>query len=634
MSRSSLDTMPDTVPPWSRSGEGDRRQAGLRRRLADGIAAPGHSGEEVRRELGLGEDAEDGDVARALVHAIAASEAPEVRLSTQSRADPRPVHLPVAVPPADHSFLGRLGARRSASSTSPGEQRAVRPHSASEHPAEEQHTVEQLEDVRTLTAVLRGGTLWQRRAAMLRLAERVAQGKGLSGAQQRIAIEAIEHCRDVEVAYERQVARERVAGRKARAEGDKWRSLVQRVGRELRAFWDGEREAEPLHLLPGEERAQLLLRVRDLPGMELAHLASVIEGTDGVTDPAGRRTLLLSVRYCGDPRLVPSLRAVLEADDGDLSSEAARALGRIADPRVHAALHAAYERSVIDAERAVIAGALGSAGDVRGASYVRSLLESDDRVARRCAVEALETLGTVEDGEEVARLLEQQDDLPLLSQAVRTLARIGDARALPPLGELRQRTQVSALRAEIEDAEAAVRARMELRGEDAGEEYAIARADEASRKKELARRQDPALVRLKSWKDYLIGQMYLAVGMIRRAVGRFEGAAARRSGWAQPLVAIGLAWARAGKHAQALAAFRRAMEADREWVEGHPVAAGALARSFLRRAEQMERDGRTDIAQGLLAEVLAADLRRAPSAVRFEIERRHEGLLHGERHGQ
>jgi hypothetical protein len=52
----------------------------------------------------------------------------------------------------------------------------------------------------------------------------------------------------------------------------------------------------------------------------------------------------------------------------------------------------------------------------------------------------------------------------------------------------------------------------------------------------------------------------------------------------------------------------------------------ALARSFLRRSEQVERDGRFAIARGLLDEVMALDLRRAPSSLRFEIGRRYEAL--------
>ena len=52
----------------------------------------------------------------------------------------------------------------------------------------------------------------------------------------------------------------------------------------------------------------------------------------------------------------------------------------------------------------------------------------------------------------------------------------------------------------------------------------------------------------------------------------------------------------------------------------------ALARVFLRRAEEVEKSGRVDIARGLIEEMLALDLRRVPSELRFELTRRQEHL--------
>ncbi|MBC7173423.1 MAG: hypothetical protein H5U40_13370 [Polyangiaceae bacterium] len=90
-----------------------------------------------------------------------------------------------------------------------------------------------------------------------------------------------------------------------------------------------------------------------------------------------------------------------------------------------------------------------------------------------------------------------------------------------------------------------------------------------------------------------------------------------------------MAWSRRGQHAAALGAFRRALSADRVRLERNPIIVRALARAFLRRAEEVERDGRTDIARGLLGEALAFDLRRAPSTLRFELKRQHELLRPG-----
>jgi hypothetical protein len=80
------------------------------------------------------------------------------------------------------------------------------------------------------------------------------------------------------------------------------------------------------------------------------------------------------------------------------------------------------------------------------------------------------------------------------------------------------------------------------------------------------------------------------------------------------------------EYAQALALYRRALELSRTRVERNPLIIVHVARCFLRRAEQVERDGRIAIARGLLHEVLTLDLRRVPSSLRFEIGRRHETL--------
>ena len=80
------------------------------------------------------------------------------------------------------------------------------------------------------------------------------------------------------------------------------------------------------------------------------------------------------------------------------------------------------------------------------------------------------------------------------------------------------------------------------------------------------------------------------------------------------------------QYAQALGAFRRALDIDRASIEKHPARVQTLARSFLRRADIVEREGRLDIACGLLDEVLAVDLRKAPSGLRFAIGQRREEL--------
>ncbi len=571
----------------------------LRQCLREGLAASG----DARAELGLPEDAEDAELARALVMAVGEGEVDRVAIGQGRRADPRPTIRPSLIPGADTSFLGRLRTERSS----------------------EGLDVDDLGDVRTLVAVVRAGSLKQRRAAVRRLGALLSEERrAIPSDQRRAATELLTRIRDVEIAYELSEARAGLPGglgRQVRAEREEVEQLAERVARRVSAFWDGEIAHEPLTLLPGDQRANLLMRVRDLPGALVHHLGAVIEGTDGVSSREDRLALLSSLRYSGDRRLVSSLRIVLDTADAELALEAARALGAIDDPRVHPALLAAYERNVVDKNRAVLAGALGRAGDARGADYVRTALASDDPNVVRNALEALEAVGGTEDTEAVVRKMEKADPV-LAIQAVRTLARLADGRALAALREMRDRTSVSALWAELEDAEAAIRARTELRGEEIEAEAAIKPGGGAK----LAERKAPAMARLGSLKDFAIGHLWLMVGALGRAVGRFEGAAERRPGWATPLIAIALAYARKSRWAPALAAFRRAIEVDRARVERQPVVIRSVARCFLRRAEEMERDGRHEIARGLLEEALALDLRRAPSALRFEVSRRHEAM--------
>ena len=577
----------------------DPRAQRLRVTLRDGLGAAG----ELRAELGLAEDADDVVVARALVSQMGDGEVDRVRVGPDAVEDPRPSMRPSLAPAPDTSFLGRLRPDRSSRSLD----------------------VRDLDDVHTLIAVVRAGSLAQRRAAVRRLGELLEdEPRGMRGEERREAVDLLTKLRDVEIAYELSEARSKLPGglgRQVRAEREELADLIDDVTHDVATYWDGELGEEPIARLPGDQRANLLMRLRDLPDTIAHHLGAVIEGSDGVAVRDERLALLTSVRYSGDPRLVSSLRFVLETSDPELSLQAAHALSRIDDPRVHAALVSAYERNVVDRHRTVLAGVLGRAGDSRGADYVRSALSSDDLDLVRNALDALEAVGAAEDTDAVVRKMEAADPVFAI-HAVRTLGRIADGRALPALREMRDKTSVSALWAELEDAEAAIRARMELRGEEIEEAAAL----KPRAGTELSRARAPTMVRLRSLRDYWIGHLWLMVGGFRRAVARFESAAERRAGWATPLLSMALTYARKNKHAQALAAFRRAIDIDRGRVEGNPIVIRSVARCFLRRAEQVERDGRAEIARGLLEEVLTLDLRRAPSALRFELTRRHDAM--------
>ena len=397
---------------------------------------------------------------------------------------------------------------------------------------------------------------------------------------------------------------------------------MQQLEADVQRFWDGQHDAEPLAQLAGAERAQVLLRTRDLPDAVLAHLGALAEGTDGLLGPQERRDMLAALRPAADPRLVPAFVYVLHSGTDALVKEAARALARIDDPRVVPALRLAHERSAPEDTHLVIAGALGVAGDARGAQELAIIFAREDDSLALFVLEALESLGKPEHGDGVSRYLESADPV-LRARAPRTLGPIGAGRVLGPMDDRRRATQVSAERADLEEAMDAITARMELRGEEAivpdpSETRDAAPADGGSRA--------PFLQRSRAYWNHLVGTLWLAFGAVARATARFEFASLQQPGWAQPLVTMGLVFVRRREYAQALNAFRRALTAERHRVERNPLVVGPIARAFLRRAEEVERDGRHDIARGLVAEALSLDLRRAPSEVRFELQRLSESL--------
>src|SRR5690606_6787048 len=135
--------------------------------------------------------------------------------------------------------------------------------------------------------------------------------RAIPGEQRRSAVDVLSRIRDVEVAYELSLARAALpgaVGRQVRAEREELDRVIEKLTRDVAAFWDGELPVEPLSRLPGDQRANLLMRVRDLPDDLVHHLGSVLEGSDGVSSREERLALLSSLRHGGDRRLVASLR--------------------------------------------------------------------------------------------------------------------------------------------------------------------------------------------------------------------------------------------------------------------------------------------------------------------------------------
>ena len=390
--------------------------------LREGIASNDFA--DPREELGCAADADDREVARALVRLVAASDLEQI--GTQS-ISPEAAQHPSVRPPtavaADPSFLGRL----SASGT-------------------DGLSVECIEDVPTILAVLRAGSRRQRRAALERLRERLRDRRLLHNDAVRKAIQTITELRDVELGQELAQARAELPGaqgRQARHEHDQWKRLAQRVESAIQAFWDGQSNVEPIQRLPGDQRALLLMRVSELPDVVAHHISAIIEGNDGWVPFDSRIGLISSLRYATDPRLVPALISVVEAERGELVARAARVLGGIDDARIHPALAERFERSFVNEERIALAGALGMHGDCRGLGEVRSSLEETQPQLLLQSLEAMESLGSSENTDLVVRFL-GHSDAAIAIQAARTAARIGDGRALDELTEMHDSVIITA----------------------------------------------------------------------------------------------------------------------------------------------------------------------------------------------
>ncbi len=258
----------------------------LERCLREGIASDDYA--DPREALGCPADADDREVARALVRLIAARDLDE--MGTQS-IHPEAARHPSVRPPTevtvDPSFLGRLSTSGTA-----------------------ELSVDRIDDLPTILAVLRAGSRRQRRAALERLRDRLRDRRLLHTDAVRQAIQTIAALRDVELGHELAQARAELPGaqgRQARQEHDQWKRLAERVEEAVRAFWDGQSDVEPIHLLPGDERAILLMRMSELTDVVVRHVTAIIEGSDGAVPLESRIGLIASLRYATDPRLVAAL---------------------------------------------------------------------------------------------------------------------------------------------------------------------------------------------------------------------------------------------------------------------------------------------------------------------------------------
>jgi tetratricopeptide (TPR) repeat protein len=564
---------------------------------------------DLERRLREGTGADDAELARAL-RVAAVDELGFARALTQAVAkdaarEPTPRwSLPPELAPhatAERTFLHRLSV-----SSSDGER-----------------GIDRLEDVRTLLAVLRGGSLRQRRAAILRLGEI----GGAADADTRTRIDAaLATVRDEDLGLEAGRARARLGvSDVAEIEADDAQAarVLAELSEAIPRFYEGELERDPLVALDAEGRALVGSRLARAPELVVAHLAALLEGASAVSDEAreARAAWVAAIRSAGDARLVPTLGALLDARERVVALDAARALGRIDTASAHALLSSAFRRSNTPADRAVLGGMLGLHGDPAVLSELRDTMRAEDPRARLAAVEAIGPIATSEDFEPLASLL-GTSSLALDRAIVRSLGRLGDARAVRLLRGLRTTDRGPALAVDVEEALRAVRAQMDLRGEKDVPEGAILPV--------ITRAESPWWARAIARVHMLVAEVQARLGMHARALRRLDRAIERARDLATPWVAKGRIFMARGSSAEALVVFRRAIEIDRASVERTPLAVRAVARAFLERSEATRREGRRDVAQGLLEEALTLDRRRAPLPLRQALAREREKLAREE----
>ncbi len=562
---------------------------------------------DLERRLREGTGADDADIARSLsvsaLDEVGFAKALTGAIAKDPRRDAqggwaRPAEL-AARASIEGSFLHRL-----AVTSSDGER-----------------GIDRLDDVTTLLAVLRGGSLRQRRAAVARLAS-IAEAADI---ETRTRIDdALAAVRDEDLAIP--IGRARVrAGITDLPEIASDDALAARALRDLAAaiprFYEGELERDPLTELDAEARSLVGSRLPLASNAVIAHLASLLETAGGEENREARVAWLEAIRTAGDPRLVPVLGALLDASERSVALESARALGRIDTESARMHLASAFRRSQTPADRAVLGGMLGLHGDSTVLTELRDTMRAEDPRARLAAAEAIGPIATSADFEPLASLM-STGSLALDRAVVRSLGSLGDSRAVRLLRALRTTDRGPALSVDVEDSLRAVRAQMELRGEKDVPEGAITPV--------ITRHASPWWARAIATLHVAVAELQARVGLHARALRRLDRAILRARDLASPWVAKGRLFESRGSSAEALVVFRRAIEIDRSFVEGSPNAVRAVARAFLKRSEATLREGRRDVAQGLLDEVLALDLRRVPSPLRQALRREREKLAREE----
>jgi len=490
------------------------------------------------------------------------------------------------------------------------------------------------ESAKRLLLLARGGTLTERREAVRRLGDVLAGHVSAEDVGRKEIAASLDRAWDPDIAYELTHSLRHASG--AMADDaietmNRTHDLMAELPAAIERYWDGADPVDPILALSPEERTLVGVFCRDMPDLVASHLSELLAHLLRVGATAPLREVTFALIPAGDARILPALVRLLEDGEQSVRLAAARALGRIDDPRAPAALLRALAREKGAEARTVLGGSLALAGDRSAAREIRVALDSSESVLVEVALESLATAGGQEDVRAICSRLDASTP-GLAVAAAWALARVGNATALPPLETALARAELPAVRIALAEAAETVRARCTLSGEAAIPAQREPSAH-ASAIRELALRggpEPPAKVslwsRARSRVRDLWGRTLFAFGLDRAAAVSFARAAALNPRAALTSLREGRARTRRGEHEEALAAFRRALGRDRMVVSSRREELADLVRVYLRESTRLEDASDRTQARQTLDELLALDLGLVPLPLRLELARRREVL--------
>lgn len=501
------------------------------------------------------------------------------------------------------------------------------------------------DDVSTLHAVVRGGTLLEQRAALARLTVLAR-----SSVAPPIDIHDLQFDPELERDLLLWLAEGTgAAGREARAMLAQVQGLLERVERQVRQVVDGLAAGDPIGGLEPQEQAQLLLHLRSassfLVGYSIDGLLDALE-RDDVREISRR---LVAWRAAADPRLLPTLGSVLlDNPDSAVRAEAARALARIDDPRVAPTLQLAYQTASAREERIALIEAFGLQGEPRDSKFLRESLEAYQREsALRPAdagsppssrprdhghlglVGALDALFDVELVEAAVRLA-THPQAEVQRAAIRAIGRVGEDNALAWLDRIHDDVPAG-LHSELAAAESSILGRAELRGEKP--EFLLEEGRRAARERALVRKFSRGLDVPPTKRHRVLAWVLITRALMARWLGGREAASelcdrAHQAdpSWYLPPWSQGRLWWRVGDLPRAVVGYRRALTLAPRRLLRHTRWITPIVQCFVLRAETLMGQGHGVRAQRLLDELWPHDLSRAASPVRLALRRCRQNL--------